>query len=70
MSSQPSGDGRTAGAESAAAGRSGAAAGPHEPPVLPTQTGDDTDAGWGESWRDEPDSDDERYLRERPPHWE
>jgi hypothetical protein len=36
-------------------------------PTLPEQTGDDTDAGWGE---DEPDDEDDelsRYLRERPP---
>jgi hypothetical protein len=43
---------------------------PDEAPVLPTQTGDDTDAGWSERPGDERDSDDERYLRERPPHWE
>ena len=57
MSEQPTGDGRPDPVDGDA-------------PVLPTQTGDDTDAGWGERWRDEPDSDDERYLRERPPHWE
>jgi len=48
-------------------------AGPsHEPPVLPTRSADDTDAGWGERWDSErdPGSDDDRYLRERPPHWE
>ncbi len=43
-------------------------------PVLPDQTADDTDAGWGEG-RDREDGtggrdDDERLLRERPPHWE
>jgi hypothetical protein len=44
---------------------------PVEPPVLPVQTGDDTDAGWGERWPDEQDgADDERFLRERPPHWQ
>jgi hypothetical protein len=35
--------------------------------VLPSQTTDDTDAGWGEGAGDR---DDERILRERPPHWE
>jgi hypothetical protein len=35
-------------------------------PVLPEQTRDDTDSGWGDSAKD----DDERLLRERPPHWE
>jgi SAM-dependent methyltransferase len=36
-------------------------------PVLPTQSRDDTDLGWGD--RAEPD-DDERLLRDRPPHWD
>ncbi|MCP2338424.1 hypothetical protein [Actinomadura rupiterrae] len=36
-------------------------------PVLPDQTGDDTDTGWGE-WRGGGD-DDSRFLDERPPHW-
>jgi hypothetical protein len=35
-------------------------------PVLPTQSQDDTDVGWGEP--PGPD-DDERLYRERPPHW-
>lgn len=43
-----------------------------EEPVLPEQTSDDTDSAWGEpadrAW--DRDSDDERFLRERPPHWE
>ena len=34
--------------------------------VLPDQTRDDSDTGWGE-WR-EPD-DDARLTEERPPHW-
>lgn len=33
--------------------------------VLPEQTADDTDHGWGERG----DSNDERLLAERPPHW-
>jgi len=36
-----------------------------QPRVLPEQTGDDTDRGWGE-W---PESNDDRLLAERPPHW-
>jgi hypothetical protein len=40
--------------------------GPHAEPVLPTQSQEDTDVGWGEVPR--PD-DDERLYRERPPHW-
>ncbi|MBE1535189.1 hypothetical protein [Actinomadura algeriensis] len=35
--------------------------------VLPDQTSDDTDTGWGE-WRGG-DDDDSRLLEERPPHW-
>jgi len=38
----------------------------HDDPVLPTQSQDDTDVGWGEP--PGPD-DDERLYRERPPHW-
>lgn len=34
--------------------------------VLPDQTRDDTDRGWGE-WRET--DDDARLLEERPPHW-
>ncbi|WP_199485210.1 hypothetical protein [Actinomadura craniellae] len=35
--------------------------------ILPDQTGDDTDTGWGE-WRST-ESDDAHLLEERPPHW-
>jgi hypothetical protein len=38
-------------------------------PTPPDQTRDDLDVGWGERVVDAPD-DDERFLRERPPHWE
>jgi hypothetical protein len=34
-------------------------------PVLPDQTRDDTDAGWGER----SDSNDDRLVADRPPHW-
>lgn len=36
--------------------------------ILPDQTRDDTDSGWGErrSWV----ADDDRYYEDRPPHWE
>ena len=37
-----------------------------EPRVLPDRSEDDRDNGWGE--REDPD-DDERFLRDRPPHW-
>jgi len=34
--------------------------------ILPDQTSDDTDAGWGER----PADNDDRLLAERPPHWD
>ncbi len=36
-------------------------------PVLPDQTADDTDHGWGE-WRG--DDGVSHLLEERPPHWD
>jgi hypothetical protein len=42
---------------------------PDPTPALPTQSREDTDAGWGES-PDLDDADGERLIRERPPHWE
>lgn len=45
-----------------AAGRRATAGGP----VLPEQSREDTDAGWGEY----PEPDDERLYRDRPPHWD
>jgi hypothetical protein len=51
-----------------------ASAGPPDPddaddaPVLPVQSREETDAGWGEPA--EPDDDDERFYRDRPPHWD
>jgi hypothetical protein len=35
-------------------------------PVLEAQSPEDTDLGWG----DQPEPDDERLRRDRPPHWE
>jgi hypothetical protein len=36
-------------------------------PVVPVQSHEDTDVGWGE----QPElKDDERLCRERPPHWD
>jgi hypothetical protein len=41
-----------------------------EAPVLPEQTRDDTDHGWGRSsWADGSASNDARLLEDRPPHW-
>lgn len=37
--------------------------------ILPDQTRDDTDAGWGERRRSVSE-DDRRLLDERPPHWD
>lgn len=34
-------------------------------PIFETQTRDDTDRGWGER----SDSNDDRLLEDRPPHW-
>ncbi|MEJ5946198.1 hypothetical protein WDZ17_12940 [Pseudokineococcus basanitobsidens] len=39
-----------------------------ESPVLPDRAGEDRPEAWGER-PDPEDLDDERYLRERPPHW-
>jgi hypothetical protein len=39
---------------------------PDDEPVLPDQTRDDTDAGWGE--QSDPTDDVRRFLDERPPH--
>ena len=36
-------------------------------PLLPTQSREDTDVGWGE-YRES--DDDDRLLRDRPPHWD
>ncbi len=40
-------------------------------PVLPDQTTDDTDRGWGEDGdgRASDADDDERLIRDKPPHW-
>ncbi len=35
-------------------------------PVLPEQSREDTDAGWGEY----PERADDRLYRDRPPHWD
>ena len=35
-------------------------------PAVPARSEDDTDLGWGEA---APESDDDRLLRDRPPHW-
>jgi hypothetical protein len=35
------------------------------PPLLPDQTIDDTDRGWG----DRESSNDDRLLEDKPPHW-
>jgi hypothetical protein len=44
-------------------------AGRDDDPVVPDRADDDTDAGWGDR-DDSPDpDDDDRFLRERPPHW-
>jgi hypothetical protein len=37
-----------------------------EQAILPDQTADDTDVGWGERRR----TNDDRLLDDRPPHWD
>jgi len=39
----------------------------HDDELLPEQSADDTDRGWGE--RPDEDGDDERIAREKPPHY-
>jgi hypothetical protein len=39
---------------------------PAPEPVLPEQSREDTDAGWGE-YREQAD---DRLYRDRPPHWD
>ena len=39
-----------------------------EVPVDDERSADDADLGWGD--RPQADGDDERYLRDRPPHWQ
>ena len=44
---------------------------PYDDEVLPEQTSDDTDRGWGED-RDrgaDEEADLERLRRDKPPHW-
>lgn len=45
--------------------------GDYDDEVLPEQTSDDTDRGWGDerTSRTGEDPDIERLLREKPPHW-
>lgn len=38
---------------------------PEDPPILPDEMVDETDVGWNE----ETESNDERLLDDRPPHW-
>ena len=38
---------------------------PEDPPILPDETVDETEEGWNE----ESDSNDERLIEDRPPHW-
>ena len=40
---------------------------PSPTPILPTQSREDTDVGWGD-YRDL--DDDDHLLRDRPPHWD
>jgi hypothetical protein len=60
-------DGCRAAGPSAQPARVPRPAGPDDKPVLPEQSQEDTDAGWGE----QPESDDDEcFRRDRPPHWD
>ncbi len=39
-------------------------------PVLPEQSREDTDAGWGEYLATDDERNDERLYQDRPPHWD
>jgi hypothetical protein len=41
----------------------------HGDETWPERSSDDTDEGWGELPDDPDTDDDERILREKPPHW-
>lgn len=55
--------GTPTGAEPVSAGPAGA------DPLVPGRSRDDTDQGWGGRPSVADDEDDERFLREVPPHW-
>ncbi len=44
--------------------------GEREVPLEDERSADDGDLGWGEVRGDGTGGDDERFLRERPPHWD
>jgi len=39
-------------------------------PVLPEQSREDTDAGWGEFQATDDERNNERLYQDRPPHWD
>ena len=57
---------RPAGPEPEAVPAASAAPAPAREPLLPEQSREDTDAGWGE-YAGPPD---DRLYRDRPPHWD
>ena len=67
MSERPTESTEHAEPTSAAVESRGDARIPADAPVLPTRAWADTDEAWGD--RREGDSNDERLLREKPPHW-
>ena len=48
----------------------GSIARPSSGPVLPEQSREDTDAGWGEYPATDNERDKERLNQDRPPHWD
>jgi hypothetical protein len=63
MTSKPPNETPSSAASARQSDRDGRPAGP----ALPEKSRDESDVGWGE--RPEPD-DDERFSRDRPPHWD
>lgn len=67
MTGAPGAPGRRRNRRATSSGSSPARAEP-DGPVLPDRAAEDTDEAWGR-WREDGPSDDERILREKPPHW-
>jgi hypothetical protein len=64
---EPPGDGQDAAPEPTAAVPPVPVPSTASAPILPAQSREDTDVGWGD-YADRDDND--RLLRDRPPHWD
>lgn len=67
MSEHPAGPGEHAEPTSAGVPGQVGARRSTDAPILPTRAWSDTDEAWGD--RRDDDSNDQRLLREKPPHW-